>query len=97
MSIFDQDLTEDQIMMRDVCRRFVDNTIIPFISKNWKTEWDLTPESRLPNSILEDADKSVLEHWQYQRNMDATVDISHFKIVKALWPETAGVYAGPEE
>ena len=31
MSIFDQDLTEDQIMMRDVCRRFVDNTIIPFI------------------------------------------------------------------
>ena len=57
MSIFDQDLTEDQIMMRDVCRRFVDNTIIPFISKNWKTEWDLTPESRLPNSILEDADK----------------------------------------
>ena len=57
MSIFDQDLTEDQIMMRDVCRRFVDDTIIPFISKNWKTEWDLTPESRLPNSILEDADK----------------------------------------
>ena len=30
-------------------------------------------------------------------HMDATVDISHFKIVKALWPETAGVYAGPEE
>ena len=51
MSIFDQDLTEDQIMMRDVCRRFIDNTI----------------------------------------------DISHFKIVKALWPETAGVYAGSEE
>ena len=61
MSIFDQDLTDDQIMMRDVCCRFLDNTIIPFISKNWK------------------------------------VDISHFKIVKALWPETAGVYAGPEE
>ena len=30
-------------------------------------------------------------------HMDATVDISHFKIVKALWPETAGVYAGSEE
>jgi hypothetical protein len=27
---------------------------------------------------------------------DATVDISRFKIVKALFPHTAGVYAGPE-
>ena len=30
-------------------------------------------------------------------HMDATVDISHFKIVKSLWPDTAGTYAGPEE
>jgi hypothetical protein len=29
-------------------------------------------------------------------HMDATVDISHFKIVKALWPDNAGIYAGPE-
>ena len=29
-------------------------------------------------------------------HMDATVDISHFKIVKAMFPETAGKYAGPE-
>jgi alkylation response protein AidB-like acyl-CoA dehydrogenase len=28
---------------------------------------------------------------------DATVDISRFKIVKAMFPETAGVYAGPEK
>jgi len=27
---------------------------------------------------------------------DATVDISRFKIVKAMFPETAGKYAGPE-
>jgi alkylation response protein AidB-like acyl-CoA dehydrogenase len=27
---------------------------------------------------------------------DATVDISRFKIVKAMFPRTAGVYAGPE-
>jgi alkylation response protein AidB-like acyl-CoA dehydrogenase len=27
---------------------------------------------------------------------DATVDISRFKIVKAMFPDTAGVYAGPE-
>jgi alkylation response protein AidB-like acyl-CoA dehydrogenase len=29
-------------------------------------------------------------------HMDATVDVSRFKIVKALFPETAGKYAGPE-
>ena len=29
-------------------------------------------------------------------HMDATVDISKFKIVKNLFPETAGKYAGPE-
>jgi hypothetical protein len=28
--------------------------------------------------------------------MDGTTDISKFKIVKALFPETAGMYAGPE-
>ena len=28
---------------------------------------------------------------------DATVDISRFKIVKALFPQTAGAYAGPED
>ena len=29
-------------------------------------------------------------------HMDATVDVSAFKIVKAMFPETAGTYAGPE-
>jgi hypothetical protein len=28
--------------------------------------------------------------------MDATVDISRFKIVKSMFPRTAGKYAGPE-
>jgi hypothetical protein len=27
---------------------------------------------------------------------DATVDISRFKIVKSMFPQSAGVYAGPE-
>jgi hypothetical protein len=30
-------------------------------------------------------------------HMDATVDISHLKIAKALFPQTAGKYAGPED
>ena len=29
-------------------------------------------------------------------HMDATVDISKLKIVKSLFPHTAGKYAGPE-
>ncbi len=29
-------------------------------------------------------------------HMDATVDVSNFKIVKAMFPATAGAYAGPE-
>ena len=29
--------------------------------------------------------------------MDGTTDISKFKIVKSLFPETAGAYAGPEK
>ena len=29
-------------------------------------------------------------------HMDATADISRFKIVKAMFPATAGKYAGPE-
>ena len=30
-------------------------------------------------------------------HMDATVDISKFKIIKNMFPDTAGKYAGPEE
>jgi hypothetical protein len=29
-------------------------------------------------------------------HMDGTTDISRFKIVKAMFPDTAGKYAGPE-
>ncbi len=29
--------------------------------------------------------------------MDTTADISRFKIVKALFPQSAGAYAGPEK
>ena len=30
-------------------------------------------------------------------HMDATVDVSRFKIVKSMFPHRAGKYAGPEE
>ena len=30
-------------------------------------------------------------------HMDATADISRFKIVTAMFPHSAGIYAGPEQ
>ena len=51
------DITEEQRMMRQSCRDFVDDTVIPFIRRNWQREWDMKPEGRLPNEILEAADR----------------------------------------
>jgi alkylation response protein AidB-like acyl-CoA dehydrogenase len=50
-------LSEEQRMMRDSCRAFVDDVIIPFVRTNWKNEWLMTPENRLPPEILEGAEK----------------------------------------
>ena len=43
--------------MRQSCRDFVDDVILPFIRNDWKREWSMTPEDRLPPSILEGAEK----------------------------------------
>jgi alkylation response protein AidB-like acyl-CoA dehydrogenase len=50
-------LSEEQAMMRQSCRDFVDDVVIPFIRGNWQREWDMKPEGRLPPSILEGAEK----------------------------------------
>src|SRR6476620_4651938 len=50
-------LSEEQRLMRQSCRDFVDDVVIPFIRSNWQREWDMTPEDRLPREILEGADK----------------------------------------
>ena len=49
----DRELTEEQRMMRDTCRAFVDEHVIPFTRRHWQREWIMTPEERLPNRILE--------------------------------------------
>src|ERR1700688_44745 len=51
------DLSEEQRLMRQSCRDFVDDVIIPFIRGSWQREWLMTPEDRLPVSILEEAEK----------------------------------------
>ena len=43
--------------MRDSCRAFVDDVVIPFIRKDWQREWTMVPEERLPPEILAGADE----------------------------------------
>ena len=50
-------LSEEQRMMRDSCRAFADEVITPFIRDNWRREWDMNADARLPREILEAADK----------------------------------------
>jgi alkylation response protein AidB-like acyl-CoA dehydrogenase len=51
------ELSEEQRLMRQSCRDFVDEVVLPFIRGNWQREWSMTPEDRLPASILEGAEK----------------------------------------
>ena len=50
-------ISEEQRLMRQSCRAFVDDIVIPFVRGNWQREWTMTPEDRLPNHILEGADE----------------------------------------
>ena len=50
-------LSEEQRLMRQSCRDFVDEVVTPFIRHNWQREWTMTPEDRLPKSILEGAEQ----------------------------------------
>jgi alkylation response protein AidB-like acyl-CoA dehydrogenase len=55
--MLDRSLSEDQRMMRQSCRDFVDDIVLPFIKANWQREWSMVPGDRLPASVLEAADK----------------------------------------
>src|SRR5674476_1554537 len=55
--MYDRGMSEEQRMMRQSCRDFVDDVVLPFIKQNWKLEWSMVPEDRLPASILEGAEK----------------------------------------
>jgi alkylation response protein AidB-like acyl-CoA dehydrogenase len=57
MSAAARGLTEEQRMMRESCRAFVDDFVTPFIRQNWQREWLMAPEDRLPKEILEQADR----------------------------------------
>ena len=57
MDSFDQALTEEQRLMRQSCRSFVDQTVTPYLRQEWQREWQMEPEGRLPESILKAADE----------------------------------------
>src|SRR5499425_1378096 len=50
-------LSDEQRMMRQSCRDYVDKVVIPFIRGNWQREWNMVPEERLPAEVLEGAQK----------------------------------------
>src|SRR5262244_101316 len=50
-------LSEEQRLMRQSCRDFVDEVVTPFIRSNWQREWDMNPQVRLPPEILQGAEE----------------------------------------
>jgi alkylation response protein AidB-like acyl-CoA dehydrogenase len=55
MHFTERGLSEEQKMMRDTCRAFVNDFVTPFIRQSWQREWVMKPEDRLPPAILEKA------------------------------------------
>lgn len=56
----DQYLTDEQRMMRDTSRRYVDRVVIPFLAENRMREWEMDPSARLAPHLLEEADAAGL-------------------------------------
>jgi alkylation response protein AidB-like acyl-CoA dehydrogenase len=56
----DRYLSEEQRLMRQTCRRYVDEVVRPFISANREREWLFEPAERLPAEILAAADQAGL-------------------------------------
>jgi acyl-CoA dehydrogenase len=48
-------LSDETRMMKEVTRKFSNEIVIPFVRQNWKAEWNMVPEERLPRRILEKA------------------------------------------
>lgn len=51
------ELSEEQRLMRQTCRDFVDDVVLPFMRDEWQREWLMDPTARLPDEILVKADE----------------------------------------
>jgi acyl-CoA dehydrogenase len=56
----DRYLSDEQRLMRDTCRRYVDEVVRPFIEADREREWLFDPARRLPAEILAGADRTGL-------------------------------------
>jgi alkylation response protein AidB-like acyl-CoA dehydrogenase len=56
----DRYLSEEQRLMRETSRRYVDEVVRPFIAANREREWWFDPDERLPAEILTEADRAGL-------------------------------------
>ena len=57
MQMHESGLSEEQRLMRESCRAFVNDFVTPFIRQNWQREWLMDPNDRLPPAILQQADR----------------------------------------
>jgi len=53
--MIERGLSEEQRLMRNSIRSFVDREVKPFIRRNWEKEWDMKPENRPSRELLEGA------------------------------------------
>jgi acyl-CoA dehydrogenase len=56
----DRYLSDEQRLMRETCRRYVDEVVRPFIAASQEREWLFDPDQRLPVEILREADRTGL-------------------------------------
>jgi len=56
----DRYLSDEQRLMRQTCRRYVDEVVRPFIAANREREWLFDPDQRLPAELLDEADRTGL-------------------------------------
>jgi acyl-CoA dehydrogenase len=82
----DRYLSEEQRLMRETCRRYVDEVVRPFIEADREREWLFDPSQRLPPGLLEEADRTGLRGLgvpdQYGGvGLDAATEAQTFSII----------------
>jgi acyl-CoA dehydrogenase len=81
-----QELSIEQKMMQHSYRTYIDEVVLPFIRKEWKREWDMSPESRLPSNVLEGAEEVGIRTLGVQEafggvEFDPTTEVQTFALV----------------
>ena len=94
-------LSEEQRLMRQSCRDFVDEVVIPFIRGNWQREWSMVPEERLPPEILQGADKVGIRTLGVPEEfggveLDKASEVATFALIAGMLPLALAIGAGSQ-